>query len=287
MRGGNDCANMVGMPVNNGNPAQHFGKQMKKERVARGWTLREFSARAKLNVGYASLIENGKRPPTLRVAQACDLVFPERKGYFVEYYAELQEWSEVPAAFKDWSEHEDEASSLRDWWPSFVSGLLQTEDYAHAQLRTYPGVTDDTVAARLASRMERQRRLFARDVLSWFIVDEFALYRLVGSAETMAEQMRRLAETAQMPNVTIQVLPAIAHPAGASGFIIADDAAYAEHAAGGFVYTGKTASSLLRLFYSIHGESYRVSESRALLERMYELWTGGSPVFPTPTAERA
>jgi transcriptional regulator with XRE-family HTH domain len=279
---------MVVMPVNNGNPAQHFGKQMKKERVARGWTLREFSARSGLNVGYVSLIENGKRPPTMKVAVACDLVFPERKGYFAEYYAELQEWSEVPAAFKDWSEHEDETASLRDWWPSFVSGLLQTEDYAHAQLRTYPAVTDEAVAARLVSRMERQRRLFSRDVLTWFIVDEFALYRLVGSAEVMAEQMRHLTEVAGLPNVTIQVLPAIAHPAGASGFIIADDAAYAEHAAGGFVYTGETASSLMRLFYSIHGESYRVSESKALLERMCELWaTGGSQVFPTPTAGRA
>jgi transcriptional regulator with XRE-family HTH domain len=275
------------VPVNNGNPALHFGKQMKKERQARGWTLREFSARSGLNVGYASLIENGKRPPTLKVAAACDAVFPERKGYFTEYYTELQEWSEVPAAFKNWSEHEDETATLRDWWPSFVSGLLQTENYARAQLRTYPGVSDETVAARLDSRMERQRRLFARDVLAWFIVDEFALYRLVGSAEIMAEQVRRLAEIAAMPNVTVQVLPAIAHPAGASGFIIADDAAYAEHAAGGFVYTGETASSLLRLFYSIHGESYRVSESRALLERMCELWTGGSPAFPTPTAARA
>jgi hypothetical protein len=37
---------MIGMTLNNGNnPATHFGKQMKKERLARGWTLREFSAR--------------------------------------------------------------------------------------------------------------------------------------------------------------------------------------------------------------------------------------------------
>jgi Domain of unknown function (DUF5753) len=242
--------------------------------------------RAKLNVGYASLIENGKRPPTLRVAQACDAVFPERKGYFVEYYTELQEWSEVPAAFKDWSEHESETASLRDWWPSFVSGLLQTEDYARAQLRTYPGVTDQAVAARLAARMERQRRLFAREVLSWFIVDEMALYRLVGSAETMAEQMRHLAEVAAMPNATLQILPAVAHPAGASGFIIADDAAYAEHAAGGFVYTGETGSSLLRLFYSIHAECYRASDSLAIFERLADQWTGGSPVFQTQTAAR-
>ena len=44
----------------------------------------------------------------------------------------------------------------------------------------------------------------------------------------MAKQMRRLAETAQVPNVTIQVLPGVAHLAGANGFIIADKAAYAD-----------------------------------------------------------
>jgi hypothetical protein len=41
-----------------------------------------------------------------------------------------------------------------------------------------------------------------------------------------------------MPNVTMQVLPAVAHPATASELIIADsDSAYAEHLAAGRVYT--------------------------------------------------
>ncbi len=38
-----------------------------------------------------------------------------------------------------------------------------------------------------------------------------------------------------MPKTTIQVLPAVAHPVNASGFLMADDAAWVEHAAGGFV----------------------------------------------------
>jgi transcriptional regulator with XRE-family HTH domain len=115
------------MTVNSGNPAQHFGRQMKKERSARGWTLREFSARTGLNIGYASLIENGRRPPTEKVALACDTAFPERRGWFLEYYGEMQEWSEVPAAFKNWSELEDKAVSLRAWMPGISHGLLQTE----------------------------------------------------------------------------------------------------------------------------------------------------------------
>jgi transcriptional regulator with XRE-family HTH domain len=70
---------------NGGNPATHFGKQMRKERLAHGWSLREFSARTGINFGNASRIENGHRPPNEKVALACDRVFPERRGWFSEY----------------------------------------------------------------------------------------------------------------------------------------------------------------------------------------------------------
>lgn len=170
-----------------------------------------------------------------------------------------------------------------------MSGLLQTEAYAAAQLRTFPGVGAETVSTRMATRMERQQRLFSRDVLSWFVIDEVALYRRVGTSEVMAAQMRRLLDVAAMPNVTLQILPAIAHPAGASGFVLADEAAYTEHIAGGLVYpTGETVSALMRILDTLRGECYRVSASAALLERCADQWTtGGSRVFPTPTAELA
>jgi hypothetical protein len=50
----------------------------------------------------------------------------------------------------------------------------------------------------------------------------------------MAGQLRRLGAAAGMPNVTMQILPAVANPGAASGSIIADESAYAEHSAGGF-----------------------------------------------------
>jgi hypothetical protein len=46
-------------------------------------------------------------------AAACDLAFPERRGWFCEYYAEMSTWSEVPAAFKDWTEFEDREGHQR------------------------------------------------------------------------------------------------------------------------------------------------------------------------------
>ena len=55
-----------------GNPAQHFGKQLRKERLARGWSLPELSQRTGVNAGHLSRIETGRRPPTEKIAAACD-----------------------------------------------------------------------------------------------------------------------------------------------------------------------------------------------------------------------
>jgi transcriptional regulator with XRE-family HTH domain len=253
---------------------------MRKERLARGWSLTEFAQRTKINAGHLSRIENGKRPPTENVAAACDDAFRERKGWFTEYYQELLGWSEVPAAFRSWAEFEEKAALLRVWKPGNMHGLLQTEDYARAVIATVRGASAETAAARLANRMERQRRVLLRDAPPevWFIVDQLSLYRCVGSPEIMAAQMRHLVEVAAMPNVTLQVLPAIEHPANASEFIVADNAAYAEHVVCGYVFTDdQTVSSLNKLFSTILSECYRASESVALIEEVGEIWTGESP----------
>jgi transcriptional regulator with XRE-family HTH domain len=278
------------MAVNNGNTATtHFGRQMRKERLAHGWSLREFQARTGIDIGSASLIETGKRPPTLKVALACDNAWPERKGWFFEYYEESKSW--VPASFRSWAEYEDRAVSLRVWSPGVLHGLVQTEAYARGLLQTAYGATDEVVASRLKSRMERQRRVLLREdpPALWFVVDELSLYRQVGSAEVMAEQMRHLADVAAMPQVVVQVLPAVAHPATQSSLIVTDDAAYAEHVIAGFTYTEQeTLTSALRTFTTILSESYRASESVALIKEVGETWaTGVSPLTAGRTAETA
>ncbi len=270
--------------------ATHFGRQLKKERLAHGWGLRELSQQTGIDAGHLSRIENGKRPPTEVIALACDEVFPERRGWFVDWYTESREWSEIPATFRSWQEYEDRAGRLFVWSPGIIHGLLQTEDYARALLVTMPKATDDVVATRLAARMERQRRTLGRPdpPASWFIVDELSLYRLVGNAEVMVAQLRRLRDVAAMPSAKVQVLPAVAHPATAGELIITDDAAYVESLVGGAVLTGETVSSLMAVFDSLRGESYRVSESVALIERLAEAWeSGASPLTAARTAGAA
>lgn len=107
-------------------------------------------------------------------------------------------------------------------------------------------------------------------------------------APNHAWRARSLISWAALPNATVQVLPAVAHPANASGFIVTDDAALCEHVKGSYVYTDEqSVTSLVRLFDTLRGECYRVSESLALLTEVGEIWTGESQPTQTPTAERA
>jgi hypothetical protein len=204
------------------------------------------------------------------------------------YYEESREW--VPAGFRSWGEYEDKAVIVRAWSPSFLHGLLQTSDYARAQLETASDANAEITAARLASRMQRQQRILYRPEppTAYFVVDELSLYRCVGSPETMAAQMRHLAEVARLPHVVVQILPAIAHPAGASGLVITEEAAYAEHVIGGYVFTdAETVTGALRLFTKINSESDKASVSLAKIERMTEIWTGVKARTQTPTAVTA
>jgi hypothetical protein len=250
---------------------------MKRDRLAHGWSLREMHARTEVHIGTLSQVENGKRPMTEGLAAKCDEMFPERRGWYTTYYEESKSW--VPAGFRSWAEYEDKASVLRVWSPGVIDGFLQTADYARTVLSSELGATAEQVAARLASRMQRQQRVLFRDAppRAWFVVDEFSLYRYVGSPEIMASEMRHLLEVAAMPNVTIAVMPPVLHPANESGFIVASDAAYAEHVAGGYVFTDdQTVTSLAMRFDTLRAESRKASESLGLIERMEQAWARGA-----------
>ena len=273
------------------NPARYFGRQVRRARRAAGWTLGEFGQRIGYDPGQISRIENGKRPPTELFAQMCDRAFPDRDGWFGEFYAESRTWIATPPWFRSWVEHEQNAASLRIWQPGVLSGLLQTADYARAILTVNPGVTQDEVGARLAARLERQA-ILARDEppTAWFLVDEAALRRHIGPPEIMAAQLAHLAGLARLPNVTIQVVPSIAHAGLLGGFAVAERAAYVETAVAGQVFEdAEIIAGLLTRFDTLRNEALRGSESLALIERMCEEWkaSGARAATQATTVESA
>ncbi|MGK5446360.1 helix-turn-helix domain-containing protein [Streptomyces radiopugnans] len=109
---------------------------------------------------------------------------------------------------------EGSASVIRGYEPHCVPGLLQTEDYARALLRTgFPNAPEDELERRVALRMGRQRLLTGSGAPRlWVVMDETVLHRPVGGREAMRAQIDRLLEAAGMPNVTLQALTFEAGP---------------------------------------------------------------------------
>ncbi|MCI2421711.1 helix-turn-helix domain-containing protein [Saccharopolyspora sp. K220] len=100
--------------------------------------------------------------------------------------------------------------ALRDFQSQLVHGLLQTADYARAVMHAvYPGTfAPDDVERRVAARMVRQQ-IFAKDKppRMHFILDQTILERVIGRPSIMRDQLRKLLDMTENPDVTIQVLP--------------------------------------------------------------------------------
>jgi transcriptional regulator with XRE-family HTH domain len=259
--------------------AGHFGRQVRRDRLARGMSITELAQETGINAAHLSRIENGRRPPTARIADALDKSFPDRRGWYLQWFDDIRAAPEIPATFRNWSDYEEQSTTLRAWTPGIIDGLAQTEDYAAAQIATEPGLDEAGRAARVKARTARQVRVLSRPKppLVTLLVDEGALYRLVGSTQIMAGQLRHLLDLATRPNVVLHVMPEIAHASVASGYLIADDAIWAEHVVTGGTYTDpETVRATTLRFATLCGESYRVSESLALLERLEQAWSGGN-----------
>jgi hypothetical protein len=115
----------------------------------------------------------------------------------------------VPDWFGPYLSLEQAASIIRGYEAQFVPGLLQTEDYARAVLRLGHGDAPAAeVERRVGLRMKRQQ-LLRRPAAPrlWVIIDEAALRAVVGGTATMRAQLRHLTEVAELPCVSIEILP--------------------------------------------------------------------------------
>lgn len=271
--------------------AAHFGKQVRRDRLARGWSVAELARQIGVNPAALGRVENGNRPPTVRLASKLDGVFTDRRGWYLQFTEDARKSPEIPAEFKAWSDFEDRAATLRVWEPGIISGLVQSEGYAAALIATSAGTTEATAQARVRARMERQRRVLhrAEPPRITLLVDEFALYRLVGSHEVMAGAMAHLAQVADLGHVTVQVMPAIGHPVNASGYVLSDDAVWCEHLAAGGVFTDpETVSGIEARHDNLRSECRPASESRARIREVGKIWAlGVSPLDQMRTAGTA
>ncbi|MEX0167719.1 helix-turn-helix domain-containing protein [Streptomyces sp. LMG1-1-1.1] len=119
----------------------------------------------------------------------------------------------LPGWFSMYVSLEGAASLIRAYEPQFIPGLLQTEAYARAILRSgavgggSDAAKDEDAERHVALRMERQSLLTREDAPKfWVIMDETVFRRPVGDGpEVMRDQLDRLLEASESPNVTLQI----------------------------------------------------------------------------------
>lgn len=105
------------------------------------------------------------------------------------------------------------ATHIRCYTTCLLPELLQTADYATALIRASRLLRTYDADKHTRVRMRRQE-ILRRDpqpARFEFLIDEGALHRAVGVPSVMTAQLRALADRADLPNVSVRVIP---HRAG-------------------------------------------------------------------------
>lgn len=126
---------------------------------------------------------------------------------------------------------EAEASTIRNYEQAFVPGLLQTEAYTRAVTAAFrPADPPEEIDRLVSVRLKRQERLDDSTFELSVILGEAVIRQSIGTPAIMAEQLSRLVEASQKPNIMLQVLPfrAGAYPALTGSFSVVGFPAFSD-----------------------------------------------------------
>jgi transcriptional regulator with XRE-family HTH domain len=262
-----------------------FASQLRAWRLRAGWTQVELGQKMGYSASLISGVESMDKPPTADFARACDEAFGTpgfdeaagAAGTFMTFY-ELVAREAYPAFFAPVVPFEREAVRIHGWELGAIPGLLQTEEYARAMIRSgRPNDSGEAVDRLVAARLERQAILGGEHPpMLWYVIDEGVLRHVVGSPEVMAAQVDKVAGAADTPGTVIQVLPFTGdNHAGSDGpltifeFADAPSVCYTECYAGGrIVEAPAEVAHLMTVLNLIRASSLSPRESSELIRRI-------------------
>jgi transcriptional regulator with XRE-family HTH domain len=268
-----------------GTPAGVFGAELRYYRTRTGLSQKDLASQANVSHDVISKIETGERPPAEDFPPRLDAVPDlDTRGALTRLWDHLKKGQKqrLHGWFREWADIEAQATVLRWYEPLVVPGLLQTEDYARAILSARPDGNLDDLDEQVAARLARQAVLDRPDTPQlWCVLDEGVLHRAIGGPKVMRSQLYRLAEAAEHPKTTIQVIRAAgAHAGLLAHFVIADlDArppvVYLETAAEGHVTDSPAVAAHVAIrFDRLRSEAESRASSRDLIRKVAEeQWT--------------
>ena len=189
-------------------------------------------------------------------------------------------WHAYGITSRGYYDLEEEAVSVRDWQPSFVPGLLQTEDYARGVFEGVSVLEAEEIDRAVAARMRRRHRLHDSEAPLHLsaLVDESVLRRPVGGPAVMREQLVALLGFIDLPTVALRVLPVVAgaHRGLEGSFTLLsyadaeeDDVLFLEHAAGSLhIDKPDAVSTAASTFEQMRVSALNDEDSAALISRL-------------------
>jgi transcriptional regulator with XRE-family HTH domain len=185
-----------------------YGKLVRFFRERAGLTQQALADAIGYSIEQVASVEQGRRPAKAAFTDAAERVLAA--GGALRALQEDVDRAQLPAFFQDVAALEQDAASRFSYDQLVIPGLLQTETYARALIRThFPPLDDETVEQRVAARLARQSLLTCEppSPVLVFIIEEAALHRLVGGTQVMRAQLAHLLECCRMRHVDIQVMP--------------------------------------------------------------------------------
>jgi transcriptional regulator with XRE-family HTH domain len=200
------------MPVHDEQPVstavENFAEELRAWRERVGLSQAELGARMGYSGSHVSSVETMSRTPTFELAKKADEALGT-PGTFKRLHARITKEAHPPW-FAPFVHFEAMASRIHSWDNRFITGLLQTEQYARAIIRAAKaGIADDVIDRDVAARMERQQVLDRQEPpFCWFVIAESALRASFGESVVMRGQMDHLLALCQRPAIRMQVWPA-------------------------------------------------------------------------------
>ncbi|MHC5902456.1 helix-turn-helix domain-containing protein [Streptomyces sp. S6] len=254
-----------------------LGRQIAAARRESGLTQVELALLINIDNETMASIEQGRRPLKPDIARKIDKALGT-KGVFEEGVDNLPEIDQYPLFAELYIDHERTAKKLNWYDNTVMPGLLQTSEYAEAVLRErVPAYSEEEIQTKLEGRVERTEILRRKNPPTMsFVLWEPILHLMVGGPEVQQRQLRHLREVADLPNVTIQILPLNSrHNAGLNGpFILLETEdhqrlAYTESQRGSHWVSDPEEMSILESKYAmLRTQSLDVEESKNLLDRL-------------------
>ncbi|WP_267466551.1 helix-turn-helix domain-containing protein [Nocardia terpenica] len=198
-----------------------MGRYLRDLRMQLGLTIIDVADRAELSSSTIQRYEKGQFPeeiPAAYIRELCAvlgaddtmteaLVGLAQQAGDKNWYHQFGEL--IPEDFDVYMSLEANATVLVWYSPDAVIGLLQTEGYARALMRSrYPEASDEEIDQRVEMRMHRQRLITRKKNPAKLVVvlGEAALHRIVGNRHVMKAQYKHLADMSTLPNVSIRIL---------------------------------------------------------------------------------